>query len=328
MRIARRIGFTLIELLVVIAIIAVLIALLLPAIQQAREAARRSQCQNNLRQIGLAISNYMSGYGVFPPGEISDTETFNDNRNWTSWCTLILPMLERSDLYDQYNCSVYNRDIANRTVVRTVVEAFSCPNDKWLEKFEEPASGARDGTVYAHSSYRANTGALSSDDYFDARQPSSGNSRRLAMQGLISKNSSVTPALVTDGLSKTAMVGEYVTKTNSRRGTFWAFSYTSYCMSSVDGLINSGDVDYSSSGGSPNVVLPILLNDDFDACVLYANDHGLLNNICKRAMGGPHNGTHFLFGDGSVTLISYQIDPQVYEAIGTIAGEEGANIKF
>lgn len=323
-------AFTLIELLVVIAIIAVLIALLLPAIQQAREAARRTQCRNNLRQIGLALATYESSFDAFPPGETSDRENFDSSRNWASWCTLILPFVDRQDLYDNYNFDLYNRDQANRTVVRQFVGTYSCPNDLWTQAkiIEQPESGSRDGTNYAHSSYRANTGALSADDYFDARQATSGNSRRFTAQGIINKNSFVTPAIVRDGLTKTIAVGEYTTTTRSRRGTFWAYSYTSYCMSSVDALIYPGDVNYSSGGGDPNNVLPILLHESYDACFQYAADNGLSNNICKRAMGGPHNGTHFLFGDGSVTLISYNVDARVYEALGTIANEEQVDANF
>lgn len=104
----RRFGFTLIELLVVIAIIGVLVALLLPAIQQAREAARRSQCQSNLKQMGLAAYNYLSAHGVFPPAEIHNTgvaaaQGAGNDYHFHGWNTFILPFMEQESVYDNVN---------------------------------------------------------------------------------------------------------------------------------------------------------------------------------------------------------------------------------
>src|SRR5437870_11314160 len=99
-------AFTLMKLLVVIAIIAVLVALILPAVQQAREAARRSQCKNNLKQIGLALHNYESTHGLFPPGVLGATGSASASEKLTSWSSLALPVLEQPSLCNQYNFNV------------------------------------------------------------------------------------------------------------------------------------------------------------------------------------------------------------------------------
>lgn len=129
-------GFTLIELLVVIAIIAVLIALLLPAIQQAREAARRSQCVNNMKQLGLAMLTYESAHSVFPPGIVlGNPGVWNPAgavvQNWDVWSgqSLLLPYLEQQQLYDLCNFDHSNHAITNTTARNTRVMAFFCPSE-------------------------------------------------------------------------------------------------------------------------------------------------------------------------------------------------------
>ncbi|MBM4077198.1 MAG: DUF1559 domain-containing protein, partial [Planctomycetes bacterium] len=131
-RFARH-GFTLIELLVVIAIIAVLISLLLPAVQQAREAARRTQCKNNLMQIGLALQNYMMGNEVLPPGTLNPTGPIVSKDDATqyhmSWLVQILPYIEQQNAYRKvdFTQSVYAP--ANDTVRTYSITTFQCPSD-------------------------------------------------------------------------------------------------------------------------------------------------------------------------------------------------------
>ncbi len=140
MRTRRRPGFTLIELLVVIAIIAVLIALLLPAVQSAREAARRAQCVNNLKQIGLALHNYHSSSNVFPPGCSANVFTMPYTYySWVGWSAqgLMLSYLEQGPLYNAINFSFVPSwggddpvtSITNTTVARTRIAAYLCPSD-------------------------------------------------------------------------------------------------------------------------------------------------------------------------------------------------------
>ena len=124
----RRRAFTLIELLVVIAIIAVLIALLLPAVQQAREAARRTQCKNNLKQIGLALANYESSNRVFPPGVLGNSATSSATNQLHTWHFQILPYLEQTNLYNSYNVNVAFDNPANAVAVKTPIVAFLCPS--------------------------------------------------------------------------------------------------------------------------------------------------------------------------------------------------------
>ncbi|MBM4075720.1 MAG: DUF1559 domain-containing protein, partial [Planctomycetes bacterium] len=135
----RRMGFTLIELLVVIAIIAILISLLLPAVQQAREAARRTQCRNNLKQIGLALHNYESSFGTFPMARVPNLNTTAPSSgtvfttgDWqerhVSGMTMILPYIDQQNLYNSYNFTARWNDAANRTVIATPVSTYLCPS--------------------------------------------------------------------------------------------------------------------------------------------------------------------------------------------------------
>ncbi len=128
MKSTRR-GFTLIELLVVIAIIAVLISLLLPAVQQAREAARRAQCSNNLKQLGLAVHNYLSYNNVFPPHDVYPTSALL-SQGWTfSWTMQILPQLDQQTMYNSLNFSTGIWDGTNTTVGYVQVASLLCPSD-------------------------------------------------------------------------------------------------------------------------------------------------------------------------------------------------------
>jgi len=163
----RRRGFTLIELLVVIAIIAVLIALLLPAVQSAREAARRAQCINNLKQIGLALHNYHSALGSFPPGhgQSADKLGYSDKgyANWTEWSAqaMMLPYMEQTPVYNSINfgyCGGYNDgQTINATAWATKVSTFACPSDNYVN-----AGNVTSGTGLPNSnSYRASIGTTS-----------------------------------------------------------------------------------------------------------------------------------------------------------------------
>lgn len=127
-------GFTLIELLVVIAIIAILIALLLPAVQQAREAARRTQCKNNLKQIGLGIHNYESTFTRFPSsGEFTNETLIGRQMFPVSMHTAILPFVEQSTVYSQWNMSYHYSNALNANLARTKIAGYVCPSNAMTE---------------------------------------------------------------------------------------------------------------------------------------------------------------------------------------------------
>jgi len=182
-------AFTLVELLVVIAIIGVLVALLLPAVQAAREAARRSSCSNNMRQIGVAMHNHHDTFRQLPTGWVAPANDAEGSPGW-GWASQSLNFIEQSNLYDQIRFSLPVTDSNNQLARETVVDTFLCPSDIGQDRFTL-------GTVdVARSNY---VGMYGTDEIEDA--PSNGN-------GMFFHNSKLRFSSVTDGLSNTLMVGE------------------------------------------------------------------------------------------------------------------------
>lgn len=186
----KRRGFTLIELLVVIAIIGLLIALLLPAVQQAREAARRSQCRNNLKQLGLALHNYHDTHSAFPPGVVAADGDLANGMH--SAFTLLLPQLEQANTYNQYNFGVPWKDPVNKSAAGTALSSLLCPSSigglPQNGGFELPA------TDYAFSKGTRAWLCLKS-----------------ARSGMFDVNSRIRTGDVKDGLSNTFAMGEAMT---------------------------------------------------------------------------------------------------------------------
>src|SRR5262249_4029487 len=133
-RINFRRGFTLIELLVVIAIIAILISLLIPAVQQAREAARRTQCKNNLKQIGLSLHNYHEAYGMLPPGRLR-RHVDGQGRCYSAYAYL-LPFLDATPLFQMVNFNRDPEDALNEAAMDSTISFFLCPTDKQAVKLQ------------------------------------------------------------------------------------------------------------------------------------------------------------------------------------------------
>ena len=154
----RQRGFTLVELLVVIAIIGILVALLLPAVQAARESARRTQCGNHLKQIGLAVLNYESARGKFPSGAVYRTTS---NRRpegvFTNWAIEILPFIEQSALYDRYDQTLYNTHPDNLPVLATPLPTMLCPSRFEEEELGNPVQ-LSDAGLIAFGSYKGSSG--------------------------------------------------------------------------------------------------------------------------------------------------------------------------
>lgn len=186
-------GFTLIELLVVIAMIGMLIALLLPAVQAAREAARRIQCTNNLKQIGIALHNYHDRVGAFPPGYVSRiaNDGTDDGPGW-GWAACLLADLEQASLHAGIHFDLDIGDATNATARTTSLSAHLCPSDGRSGTFNPDDSAA----IVAHASY---AGCFGSNEL--ENEPGLGN-------GMFYRNSRTRGAEVTDGLSNTLMVGE------------------------------------------------------------------------------------------------------------------------
>ncbi len=316
----RRGAFTLIELLVVITIIGILIALLLPAVQAAREAARRAHCANNLKQIGLALHGYHEAKRSFPPGNIQRTAgncpgmgepTASYSTRFGNWMIAILPYIEQSALYDSYDLSYTNESPENRAVRETKVAAYVCPSDYTVDEPIVPASGpaAAAGAKYAPGSYRAVSGRsddgmnyLDSEMMYDYDRNSRGPIHVVGVWGYGCE----TMAHVRDGTSNTLLVGEHSTATSPGRRTFWAYSFAYYSQSGV-------------------AAQERILWGDYDRCVEAGGIGG--DNPCKRGWGSFHpGGLHFVLCDGTVRFLNSTIDVQLFADLATIDGGEVASV--
>ena len=287
-------GFTLIELLVVIAIIAVLIALLLPAVQQAREAARRTQCKNNMKQLGLALHNYHDVHRTFPSGWISvnnGVSSTNVGLNGAGWGTMILPFLDQAPLYNKFNANLAIHAPANVPFIDNILTAFQCPSDPKPNKWNIGEDG-NPGNILAQlptANYVAcfGTGELDGCENPPGTAPVASNGQCVG-DGMFYHNSKVQIRDVTDGTTNTFLLSERLTD----ESLGW--------LSTWPGMVSNGEEPFQRILGSADHVPndPVAHFDDFSS----------------RHVGGAQ----FCMGDGSVRFISENIDHGTYRALATI----------
>ena len=321
----RAVGFTLIELLVVIAIIGVLVALLLPAVQQAREAARRTQCTNNMKQIGLALHNYHDVHNVFPPAYVikpggggingpPDPVSRDAGPGW-AWGMILLPYLDQGALYNSFDQIHPCWDPVNAASALTQVNVYLCPS---ATKSDRPFD-VKDGSTppvtlatFARSCYVASAGqdepwAHTSDNYEADAEALGWNPI-----GPFYRNSRTRVRDVTDGLSNTVFVGEHHPVVSD---TTWvgvvpgalvcpnpAFAFTT---------CEAGGVLVSCHSGPCTTVNPPQIHPPNSplcaVCQMYAQHHG---------------GCNVLLGDGSVRFVTEAIDQLTWAALSSMAEGE------
>jgi prepilin-type N-terminal cleavage/methylation domain-containing protein/prepilin-type processing-associated H-X9-DG protein len=310
-------AFTLVELLVVIAIIAMLVTLLLPAVQSAREAARRAQCQNNLKQLGLAVMNFESAQSEFPEGSYHVAPNAGDHKNhFTNWALRILPFSEEQGLYDSYDQKKHNSHEDNLSVLRTPRSVFKCSSDTLVQEMLVPTQMKyTDPVGIATGSYKGVSGTRWGADngFFDypnfAKDFKTFKRFRgpLIMQGMEPETlSPVQVRHIADGTSKTFLIGEYATtyseQINATGTAFWASTHSFHNLGAAQRELHTRIPDY-------------------DKCMqLTGNKHWQ----CDRSYASLHAGAamNFVFCDGSVQAIKPEIDGTVFTQLATIAGEE------
>ena len=313
LRLARdRQGFTLIELLVVIAVIAVLIALILPAVQAAREAARRTQCVNNLKQIGLGLAVYGSNHGGLPPGYVSTWDNYNkvELGPGLGWASMILPEVEQLPLFNAINFQTAIQDSGNATIRATKLSLHLCPADNQPSTWQ-----ASNGVVWIYAGHVYSAiypiCEVSGSNYvgvFGVGEPG------VDGDGVFFRNSFVRFVDVSDGLSQTIAVGERATALNGGRGqATW--------VGAVPGAVlwSCAPDPYDPDGG-------VCRREDGSGMVLGhtgeghgpGDPRGDVNQFLSR----HGHGAYFAFCDGHVRYLNNSINYPTYKALSTRATGE------
>ena len=320
----RRRGFTLIELLVVIAIIAILIALLLPAVQQAREAARRSTCKNNLKQMGLALHNYHDTHGVFPPALInSGRYTGGSSRNGatrnTTGFVLMLPYLDQAPAYNRWTFNAGGsssnpraggaapNDVLNAVVNSIRMPVFECPSDPNAGQSENYRPGSNHFYSRRDAKRSSYLFAVGYHTDYDANYTSYMRGYEIERLGAFGNNGAAKIAQITDGTSNTVLMGEshggVGVKTSTHYGP-WTLNGTHTCCHGRVVAGGGGWMTDASYRNRPN-------------WAAWARDWHINAAWRNRADGKSYawvfnsshtGGAQFVLADGSVRFLSENMD--------------------
>lgn len=329
-------AFTLVELLVVIAIIGILVALLLPAIQAAREAARRMQCANNLKQISLAMHNHHDSKKAFPPGVVlaGDKGVVSGAGSFSNWGLEIMPYAEDDSLRKLYNSKLLMAAAAQKDVREAYVDIYQCPSDL-PSALLFPASGPDDGNIrYRTSSYRGNAGrntvAGTSTWYLGEALDLVSITWRGPLHAVVRKDTTWVPSDangkvlkqlhpesfkdITDGSSKTMLLGESTNISTDTGGvdktrrSLWAYSW--------------GNYNLGQALARPGLSDDWLFYGDYDRC---SNTPGLGYplRMCPPAWYAFHpGGMNVALCDGSGGFVNFDIEARIFAYMATLAGGE------
>ena len=304
-------GFTLVELLVVIAIVGTLVGLLLPAVQAAREAARRVDCANSLRQLGIALQAHAAAMGRFPSGYVADTAAVDrdpathDAVPGTGWGMSLLPYCEERSVVDRYDAARGVVHPANRDVVASPLAAFLCPSSAGPRlPFEVTTASGPSGVILGRSDYAANAG------HFEPwnTHPASDDWNGIA-NGPLYRNSRTRPADVRDGLSTTVFIGEHSQALSQKA---WA--------GIVPGGLSRLEPRHASQPAGPAATLVLVHSGAASIGGIHVpNDPA---GHCDQMFSQHPAGCNVVFGDGGVRLVAADVDRQAWAAMCSIADGE------